>query len=170
MSDFVCFQSDEVLEFYNLGFDFIRGLQGLQRLVDGENFVVRDGRGNAVEIPVVPLHVAAVTNPPSPPRAIHQDSSHRFGCRAEEVPPILEVWGFAVCQLEPGVVNESCGLKSLSGRLPSHLGRGQCAQFIVNLAKQRIAGVGVARLDALQNLCDLCHARLGRDGVAAKRF
>jgi hypothetical protein len=64
--------------------------------------------------------------------------------------PLLNVLSLHKAKI--GLVHQGGGLQGLTGRLSSHLVRGQGAQFIVNERQQFLGGVLVALLNESEQL------------------
>src|SRR5262249_8126090 len=90
---------------------------------------------------------------------IDEDSAHGLGGGGEEVPPAVPVSRESVPD-QPNVrlVNKGCGLERLTGLLTRQPGRGEVAQVGVDQGKAVRRRPRIARLDRIQDLCDVGHA------------
>jgi hypothetical protein len=100
---------------------------------------------------------AAVTYGLTTPRALDQNSSHRFGRRGKKVRAILEGWRLIADEPQPGFVYKGGGLERLSCGFVGHPARSKSAQFVIDQRQELIGGSGIAALDGVEELGRVTH-------------
>ena len=92
--------------------------QFLQGFVECDHVVLRNITHDLDVLQAFLRQVASSLDPPLLAGLVDEDSSHRFGCGEKEMPPALP-WPGLVSIHKPqiGLVNEGCGLESVTGRL-----------------------------------------------------
>lgn len=89
---------------------------------------------------------AAVTDRVAGARAVDQNTTHRLGCRGEEVRAILPRRLVVGPEAHPRFMDKRRRLESVLGRLVRQLGCGYAAEFGVGVVEQ--VGAGGRRLGA----------------------
>src|SRR2546425_4154178 len=97
---------------------------------------------------------------------LDENAAHRLGGGGEEMPAILEGGLSFAHEPEPGFVHERGRLESVAGRLVRHLRRSQFAQLLIDEREQLLGCLGVALLNAVEDLSDVAHAPEWEMGVA----
>ena len=119
------------------------------------------GHGDAGLVQFVASLIGAVFEPLFAPGVVDEDLLHGGGGRLEEMPAIGEALAAVPGDLQLGLVDESRGLKSLSGFFIGHPYDGEFAQLLINERKQFIGGFGVAMFDGVEDLSDVAHTDPG---------
>ena len=104
------------------------------------------------------FHAAPALRRAFAPGTIDQDSLHRLGSRAEKVGAIGEVPApVHADQLKPGIVNESGGLKRLTGLFAREALLRHPVQLRVNQAEKLLLRSDHAKLRGFKHFCDVAH-------------
>ena len=85
---------------------------------------------------------------------IHQNPAHGLGGGGEEIPAVFP-WVVLLGNSQPGFVNQSRGLQSVSGRLCRHLGGRPAAQLFINQRQEFCGNLRVSFLDSVEQLSDV---------------
>ena len=160
------FQPDKEAEFYY--FSFRRVLRGepVQRLVDMEQLsrVVLAGEIDFVERNT--LAAAAMAKLEFAPGIINENAAHAFSRGAEEMRAVLPGLVWRAHQAQPRLMNQRGGLQCVPGGLTCHAMRRQLSQLFVNERQQFLSSLGVALVNAVENLCDVAYPRTLRQPFA----
>src|SRR2546425_6926158 len=133
------------------------------RVVDGRQFLGGDGHGDAGLVQFVADQVGAVFEPLFAPGDIDENLLHRASGSLEKMTAIGEVLVAVTGNLQPGLVDESCGLEGLSGFLIGHPHDGQFAQLFINEREQLIGRLRVTMLNGFEDLRDVAHSANPKD-------
>lgn len=152
-------QADEIFLFHEVGLARIVGGQGVEGIVDEEQFVVvRTGRdietgGIGADV----FELAAVPGGVFSPSIVDKNAPHGFGGRREEVGTVVP-HGLIVADAEPNLMDECGGLEGLAWVFPRKAGGGKVTQLVVYEGQQLRARLRIALLDPLQDQSDLTFA------------
>ncbi len=107
--------------------------------------------GHAMPVTTVPFGEFASS-------LIDQNRSHRLGGSGEEMPSAGETRpGSRSHKLQPGFMDQCCGLQSLSGVLMSDPGSRKPPQFVIDQRQQRVRSNRITGFDLLQDASDVGH-------------
>jgi len=102
--------------------------------------------GQFLAFKVNTIDTAPVTHRQLAARSINENSAHGLGGSRKKVRAIFKSRAFGPNKAEPGLMDESGGLKSLARRFASHLAGREPPQFAVEKIKKPFGGRGVALL------------------------
>lgn len=146
-------QPNEVPLLDHLGLARVVGRQALERFMQEQQIARIHFRGGDIKAGVIYTHLlqpATVANRLAATSALNQDASHRLSRGGEKLGAVLPLGLRGTSEPEPGLMNESGGLKRVSRALVGHLGRGEFAQLAVNERKDFIRGASIPSISALQ--------------------
>jgi hypothetical protein len=121
----------------------------IQRLVQGQKFVVRHPRNQLESLKRNALHATSMTATVLAAGIIDEDPAHRLGGRAEEMGTVLPTRLVVAPKPQPGLMNERGGLKGLTGRFARHFSGRETPQLLINHRQELTSSAGVALVDAL---------------------
>jgi hypothetical protein len=150
-------EAGEVAEFDEFGFWFVEGGEFFEGVVNGEEFVVRSGRGDFELVDVEALLVSAMAQGTFAAGAFDEDAAHGFGGSPEKVGAVLPGLLVGGDEAKPGFVNEGSGLERVAGGFVGHAMDGEFAQFFVNEREQFVRSFAVATFDSLEDVGDVAH-------------
>ncbi len=131
--------------------------QSRQGVIDSQQFLGRDGHGDAGFVQLIADQVGAVFEPLFSPGDIDENLLHCAGGGLEEMPAIGELLTAVSRDLQPGLMHESRGLQSLSGFFIGHPDNGEFAQFLIDQREQLVGSLGVALLNTIKDAGDVRH-------------
>lgn len=148
-------QADEVAQLDQFGLNLIFGGEFVQRLVDGEQFVIALRCGDVQPGHVNALLAATVAHGLFAAGAFDQDAPHGFRRCCEEVCAVRKFWGVVACQPQPGFMHQGGGLERVASRFARHLDGGQFAEFGINQWQKFPGGRGISVVNLFEDLGDL---------------
>lgn len=156
--NFAVIHADEEAEFDDFGAQRFLSGQRVQNFVNAQE-PVRVGLDRQLdECDILVRHASAMPGRLFSTGAVHEDAPHGLRRRDEKVRATLPLPLILLNDPQPGLVNECGRLESLTRRFPRHLGRGECAQFLVNQRQQFLSGFGIALLNAVEDAGEVAHA------------
>jgi len=91
---------------------------------------------------------------PMSPSMIHENLSHRFSGKGQEMGSAMPINMCLTDELQVGFVNQRGRLKSMVLSFPVQVSRGKCSQFGVDVRKQLLSGMVVPWFEFLRELSD----------------
>ena len=142
-----------------MGREFVFGLQLVERLVDGEDFLGRRDRLDLLRPELFPGDSSAGLPTAFVTRVLDEHPPHGFGGGGEEVSAAVPAFGaLLIDKPHVSLVHQGGGLQRVVGRLVRHPGGGEFAQLVVDQRQQLLGRRRVALFDRFQHAGHIGHS------------
>jgi hypothetical protein len=129
--DFVMPKATKKAQLHDLRFLRILGGQSVQGFIHLQNLFVIDGGLDGGFMKFHALSATATLEAQFAPGVFNKNASHRFGCRCQKMSPVLPLWLLVATEPQPGLMDQSRGLKRLAGGFPAQLAGSNAPQFVI---------------------------------------
>ena len=139
-SGFLHVEAPEEAHFDDAGLTRVELRQGGKGVVERDELMVAGGAGVNGFVELEVRQVAAAFAGGALARGIHKDSPHGLAGDREEVRAILPVDRGAICEMQPGFVDERGGLHGVARFFAPHVASGNAPQFVIDQGSQAVEG------------------------------